>query len=193
VSHRMKEIFDISDTVTVLRDGKYVGTEHTKDITRADVVNMMIGRKLEEEYIKSNITGEGTALEVKNLTKKGVFKDISLNVQRGEILGIFGLMGSGRSEFFEALFGAESADTGEIFVNGKKSAHLRPRDAMSNGLALVTEDRKQSGLVLKSSVRDNIALPNLQLLSDGPFISRRRETEAVKKNRRSVSGEDPQA
>jgi ABC-type sugar transport system ATPase subunit len=104
----MKEIFDISDTVTVLRDGKYVGTEHTKDITRADVVNMMIGRKLEEEYIKSNITGEGTALEVKNLTKKGVFKDISLNVQRGEILGIFGLMGSGRSEFFEALFGAES-------------------------------------------------------------------------------------
>lgn len=181
VSHRMKEIFTISDTVTVLRDGKYIGTRPTKEITRADVVNMMIGRKLEEEYVKSNTVTEDTALQVRNLTKRGVFEGISLDVRRGEILGIFGLMGSGRSEFFEALFGADPADSGEIYIFGERKKHLRPRDAMRNGIALVTEDRKQSGLVLKSSVRDNIALPNLRTLSDGPFINGRREVEAVKK------------
>lgn len=181
VSHRMKEIFTISDTVTVLRDGRYIGTKPTKETSRAEVVNMMIGRKLEEEYIKSNTPTEETALEVRNLTKHGVFEDISLDVRRGEILGIFGLMGSGRSEFFEALFGADPADDGEIYIFGERTAHLRPRDAMRNGVALVTEDRKKSGLVLKSSVRDNIALPNLRTLSDGPFINGRREAQAVKR------------
>jgi ABC-type sugar transport system ATPase subunit len=181
VSHRMKEIFTISDTVTVLRDGKYIGTRPTTEITRSEVVNMMIGRKLEEEYVKSNTPTDETALEVRKLTKTGVFEDISLSVRRGEILGIFGLMGSGRSEFFEALFGADPVDSGEIYVLGERKEHLRPRDAMRNGIALVTEDRKQSGLVLKSSVRDNISLPNLKTLSDGPFINGRRETEAVKR------------
>lgn len=181
VSHRMKEIFSISDTVTVLRDGKYIGTKPTRETSRDEVVNMMIGRKLEAEYVKSNTVTEEVALQVQNLTKRGVFENISLNVHKGEILGIFGLMGSGRSEFFEALFGAEPADSGEIYLFGEEKVHQKPHDAMRNGIALVTEDRKKSGLVLKSSVRDNISLPNLKSLSDGPFINRRRETEAVKK------------
>lgn len=181
VSHRMKEIFTISDTITVLRDGKYIGTKATTEITRPELVSMMIGRKLEEEYVKTNTSTDDTAMEVRSLGRTGVFADISLDVKRGEILGIFGLMGSGRSEFFEALFGVEPADSGEIYVFGEKRVHATPRDAMKSGLALVTEDRKKSGLVLTSSVRENVALPSLVELSDGILISGRRESEAVRK------------
>lgn len=179
VSHRMKEIFTISDTITVLRDGRYIGTQSTNETTRSDLVNMMIGRKLEEEFVKSNRVTDETALEVRGLAKEGVFHDVSLSVHRGEILGIFGLMGSGRSEFFDALFGVEPADRGEILVFGEKRVHRTPRGAMKSGLALVTEDRKRSGLVLTRSVRENVALPSLLHLSDGVLINGRRELEAV--------------
>ena len=180
VSHRMKEIFTISDTVTVLRDGKYIGTKATGDITQAELVNMMIGRKLEEEYIKHNSPTDEPAMEVRGFTKGELFSDISLTVHRGEILGIFGLMGSGRSEFFEAVFGSDPADTGEIILFGERRVHRTPHQAMRNGLALVTEDRKSSGLVLTSSVRDNIALPNLKSFSRGPFINGKEESKRVR-------------
>ena len=130
VSHRMKEIFTISDTVTVLRDGGYIGTRATGEITRSDLVNMMIGRKLEEEYVKTNTPKDEPALEIHNLSKKGCFHDISLKLNRGEILGIFGLMGSGRSEFFDALFGVDPAESGAITVFGKEKRHREPGDAI---------------------------------------------------------------
>lgn len=180
VSHRMKEIFSISDKVTVFRDGRYIGTHPTPSITRAELVNMMIGRKLEEEYVKTNKPTDKPAMEVRNLSRHGVFEDISLTVHRGEILGVFGLMGSGRSEFFDALFGVEPADDGEIVVFSEKKRHNKPRQAMKSGLALVTEDRKLSGLVPQSSVRDNVSLPNLRKLSNGILINRRRELREVK-------------
>jgi ABC-type sugar transport system ATPase subunit len=179
VSHRMKEIFTISDTISVLRDGKYIGTKKTADMTRSELVSMMIGRKMEEEYIKTNIPQEAVKLEVRNLTKKGVFHDISLHVKKGEVLGIFGLMGSGRSEFLSALFGADPADEGEILIDGKPRAHNRVRQGMKSGLAFVTEDRKHSGLVLNRSVGHNISLAHLPKLSGPLFIKERQESMLI--------------
>ena len=174
VSHRMKEIFAISDTVTVLRDGKYIGTRATTEIDNRELVSMMIGRKMEEEFIKTNVRQETVKLEVRNLTRRGVFEDVSVNVRAGEVLGIFGLMGSGRSEFLESLFGVEPADSGEILVDGVPRRHRTVRQAMQGGLAFVTEDRKGSGLVLNRSVAHNMSLSHLPRLS-GPLLIRERE------------------
>lgn len=181
VSHRMKEIFTISDTVTVLRDGKYVGTKPTSEMTRSELVAMMIGRKVEEEYVKTNVRREETKLEVRHLTKEGVFEDVSLSVRHGEVLGIFGLMGSGRSEFMSALFGAEPADSGEIIIDGEIRRHTKARDGMRSGLGFVTEDRKNSGLVLQRSVGHNISLAHLPALSGPLFIKEKLESQLVDK------------
>ncbi|MFP4152723.1 MAG: sugar ABC transporter ATP-binding protein [Alkalispirochaeta sp.] len=181
VSHRMKEIFTISDTVTVLRDGKYIGTKATKEMTRSELVSMMIGRKVEEEFIRANARREEVKLEVRNLTRAGEFENISLSVRKGEVLGVFGLMGSGRSEFMSALFGAEPADSGEIIVDGTLRTHRKARDGMRSGLAFVTEDRKKSGLVLEQSVGNNISLAHLPKLSGPLFINEQLESQLVDK------------
>lgn len=181
VSHRMKEIFTISDTVTVLRDGKYIGTKPTAEMTRSELVSMMIGRKVEDEYIKTNVRQDAVKLEVKNLTREGEFYDISLKLRKGEVLGIFGLMGSGRSEFLSALFGAEPAESGEIIVDGVSRKHGKSRDGMKSGFGFVTEDRKNSGLVLERSVGHNISLAHLPKLSGPIFIKEKLESELVDK------------
>ena len=181
VSHRMNEIFRVADTITVFRDGRCVSTQLASETNRPEVVSLMIGRKLEDEYTKNNRIQPEVALSVRGLSRGDDFHDISLEVHAGEIYGIFGLMGSGRSEFFDALFGVEPADEGEICLFGDRCEHRRPKDAMANGMALVTEDRKKSGLVLSSSVRDNVALPNLRQLSCGPLILEGREKDAVQR------------
>lgn len=181
VSHRMHEIFKISDTITVFRDGKLIDTCPTDKITHEELVSKMIGRTLEDEYVKHNTPSDEVILELKNFTRNSKFRNVDLNLHRGEILGIFGLMGSGRSELFESLFGVYPADGGTIVIDGKEVRIKRPADAMKKQIAFVTEDRKESGLVLKSSVRDNISLPNLSFLSDGVFINKKREVHAVQK------------
>lgn len=179
VSHRMNEIFQISDTITVLRDGRFIGTLKTSDTTRSELINMMIGRKLEDEYIKTNSPTEEYALEVNNFSKPGEFEDINLTLRKGEILGIFGLMGSGRSEFFHALFGIEKIYSGAVSVFGERRILKSPSHAMASGLALVTEDRKNSGLVLTSSIGENISLANLKTLSGHIFINKRKELDEI--------------
>lgn len=179
VSHRMKEIFTISDTISVLRDGKYIGTKKTSEMTRSELVSMMIGRKTEEEYIKTNKRQDETKLEVRNLSKRGVFEGVSLEVKKGEVLGVFGLMGSGRSEFLSSLFGADPPDEGQIFIDGALRHHRKVRDGMKSGLALVTEDRKRSGLVLNLSVGHNISIAHLRQLSGPIFIRERDEDQQI--------------
>lgn len=179
VSHRMHEIFAISDTITILRDGRLIGTNLASKLDLSELIRMMIGRKLGDEYVKTTTPSKEVLLEVAGLSRAPKFVNIDLKLFKGEILGIFGLMGSGRSEFFESLFGVYPADSGTITIGGQKCKILNPRDAKRNGLAFVTEDRKESGLVLKSSVRDNVSLPNLKALSDGLFINGKRELEEV--------------
>jgi ribose transport system ATP-binding protein len=180
ISHRLEEIFEIADRVTVLRDGALVATKQVADTDREDIIHMMVGRELKEKIPKVETKAGDIALEVKNLNRTGVLSDISFQVRQGEILGIAGLVGAGRTEVARAIFGADPIDSGQILVNGKPVVIRSPRHAISLGIGLVTEDRKALGLVLGMAVRENISLANLGFLSKLGFISRRREREVAR-------------
>jgi ribose transport system ATP-binding protein len=159
ISHRMEEISKIGDRVTVLRDGEYVDTV---DIDKTDIktlIRMMVGRNLDDKYPKEKIIPGEIALKVKNLTQNGVLHDISFEARRGEILGIFGLIGSGRTELAKAIFGADPIDAGEIEVFGKPLRCHSPKDAIGAGIGLIPEDRKLEGLIGIMSVSYNTTLP----------------------------------
>ena len=179
VSHRMEEIFTITDEITVLRDGKYIGTENTSEIGRSRLISMMIGRKLEEEFIKENNPSGNVLLKITGLKSRHVSEKISMEVHKGEILGIFGLMGSGRSEFFQALFGIDKNLSGMLEIDGKRKVIKSPFHAIKAGMAFVTEDRKESGLVLNASVRDNISIAALKAYENFLFINGKKENIAV--------------
>lgn len=179
ISHRMKEIFTIADEITVFRDGKYIATVNRTEIDRPGLINLMIGRKLDEEYIKTNVPSPDDVLTVRSYSRKKKFENISFSVRKGEILGIFGIMGSGRSEFLDSLFGNEKPDHGELLIQNKQVRIRSPRDAMKTGMALVTEDRKTSGLLLNASVRDNVSLPSLRALTRLLCIDRWQEMKQV--------------
>lgn len=177
VSHRMEEIFTITDEITVLRDGKYIGTVKTKDTPREEVINMMVGEKINENYIKTNKPSKEIKMQAKHISQKDVLSDISLDLHKGEILGLFGLLGSGRSEFCDAFFGVSNNITGEFLIDGNPVKISNPKTAMKNKIAYVTEDRKNSGLEILRSVKENISLANLNELSDGLFINSKKENE----------------
>lgn len=157
ISHRLKEIFDICDDVTVLRDGQFVGEKPVNELDEDTLIEMMVGRKLQEQYprIKREL-GEIT-LEVKNLSGLGV-NDVSFKLHEGEILGISGLMGSGRTELMKMIYGANPAKSGEIVLNGNKIKTRSPHDGLMNGIVYISEDRKKDGLILGMSVKDNMSL-----------------------------------
>lgn len=178
VSHRLAEIFQIADTYTVFRDGGYVGSGAIADINRHDMIRMIIGREMSEEYIKTNIPTVTTGLEVSALASAGKIEDISFSARKGEIFGIYGLVGSGRSEIFNCLFGLDAASGGTVRVDGVQVEIAKPADAIGHGLALVTEDRKQTGLNLFDSVRGNICMASLPELSPRFVMSRGREASA---------------
>jgi ribose transport system ATP-binding protein len=165
ISHRMEEIFQISDRITVLRDGQYVGTVETARTNLDELVKMMVGREITERFPKVEVTPGEERLRVENLSVKGKLSGISFAVRSGEIVGVAGLMGAGRTEMAKALFGAERISGGQIFVDGKPVHISQPIDAIRAGIALVTENRKEEGLVLPLSVRENISLPNLEKVS----------------------------
>ncbi len=181
ISHRLEEIFEIADRVTVLRDGELVATKNVADTDRDGIIKMMVGRELKEIIPKAETEQGDIALEVKGLNRAGALRDISFEVRRGEILGLAGLVGAGRTEVARAIFGADPIDSGEIRVNGKAVKIRSPRHAISLGIGLVTEDRKALGLVLGMAVRENISLANLGILSRLGFVSRRREREVARK------------
>ena len=177
ISHRLKEIFDVADRVTVLRDGRYVGTEAVSSITQDAVVRMMVGRDVQHFYPSAASSGGEVALEVRNLTRRGAFEDITFTVRKGEVLGLAGLMGSGREELMKALYGLLACDAGEILVGGRAAGIRSPRDAIALGLGFVTEDRKEAGIFPLMSVKENVSLNVLRRLSGfgGLSIDARRE------------------
>ncbi len=162
ISHRLGEIFEIGDRVTVLRDGKYIATKPVNEITREDMIRMMVNRDLDDQIPKVKADIGETILKVENLNVNERLKEISFELYRGEILGIAGLMGSGRTRLAKTLFGAETISSGKIWIEGREVSLKSPRDAINAGIGLVTEDRKSEGLVLDLSVKQNISLPNIK-------------------------------
>jgi inositol transport system ATP-binding protein len=169
ISHKMDEIFKITDEVTVFRDGQYMGTDATADLTDAILIEKMVGRTLTDMFHKE-ITDMGSVfLDVQNLSGKG-FRNVSFQVKRGEILGVAGLMGAGRTELIEAVFGVTRSHGGSISADGKRVKINSPADAIRSGMALLTEDRKLTGLYLNASVRENMFIANINKYMVGPFI-----------------------
>ncbi len=163
ISHRIEEVIDIADRVTVLRDGKAVFTGQTSDLSPGEIIFKMVGRDLEQEQLRHGSKPGPVALRVEGLTVGGKVRDVSFEVCRGEILGVAGLMGSGRTETMRAVFGADKADRGRIYLYGadEPAGIRRPRDAVRNGIAFLTEDRKEQGLLMSLAVRKNISLARL--------------------------------
>ena len=170
ISHRMDEIFDIADTVTVLRDGKYIDTRPVSEISKEEMIALMVGRTLDVIFPKMVVPIKETVLKVMHLTGTR-FEDVSFEVRAGEILGFYGLVGAGRSEVMRSIFGLDPHKSGEIFMEGRKITVKRPSSAISQGIAMVTEDRRNYGLVLCRSIEENIALPNWNDFSKGIFTN----------------------
>jgi len=171
ISHRMEEIFKITDRITVLRDGQYQGTVATRDTDEESVTQMMIGRKLDLSRNASHHELGGVALEVKNLSCGDLYTDVSFQVRRGEVLGFYGLVGAGRTEIAETLFGLRQPSSGSIHVDGKEVSVASPAEAIRLGISLVPEDRKGQGLVLGMNCRDNMTLPQIDDMTAGPFVA----------------------
>jgi ribose transport system ATP-binding protein len=178
ISHRLEEIFKLTENVTVIRDGRYISTVKTSETTRAELVAMMVGRQLSETYPEGRHASVDVALEVRALSAER-FKDVSFKLQRGEILGIAGLVGAGRTEIARAIFGADPITGGEIFVDGKKVAIRSPQDAIRAGIALIPEDRKAQGLLLNMSVRENATMAALKGLATYGLLHMGREKAVV--------------
>lgn len=175
ISHKLDEIFQIADTITVMRDGKHIITKSASEMSQDEVIRFMVGRELSNMYIKSREKLETydeteTLLKVEKLTRGHEFRNISFEVKRGEILGISGLMGAGRTEVMETVFGLRKADSGTVYVKGKKVSIKNPGTAIAHGLAFVSEDRKLYGLNLEGSIKTNISMAYLKRLLIGNFF-----------------------
>jgi ABC-type sugar transport system ATPase subunit len=169
ISHRLDEIIKLSNSTTILRDGKYVGTFLTKDLTKKDMINHMLGHSIEKQYPDRTATPKEVVLSVQNLTRKNEFKNVSFEVRAGEIFGIYGLLGSGRSEVAETIFGLRHKDAGEIFLNQKPITVKDPQDAIGKGIGMLTEDRRERGILPILSISKNFAITNLKKYSKSVF------------------------
>ncbi len=181
ISHRLDEVFEICERVTVMRDGEYIGTEIVKDINKERLIEMMVGRSLENEFPKEKSPLKGELLRVEHLKRDDAVRDVSFNVRAGEVLGFSGLVGAGRTETMRIIFGADKMDSGEIFIRDTKVDITSPRKALEHRVCLLTEDRKGQGLVLGHSVRDNFALPNLDRFAPNFFVNEKAEKECFAK------------
>lgn len=182
ISHRMEEIFRVADRVTVLRNGRRIATEEASNLTMQQLIDHIVGKKMEQafEWHERRVDRTGTPLlEVKGLSAAGRFQDVSFSLYEGEILGIAGLMGSGRTELARALFGIDKIEAGEVYVRGRQTAIRSTQDAMAAGISLVPEDRRLQGLVLGHSLKDNLLLPLLQRLQSKGMVDDRRGNRLV--------------
>ena len=162
ISHRLEELFEVADRVTILRDGSYVDTRLVKDVNRDELVRLMVGRTISNLFPKQEIQPGEIALKVENLTQTGIFKDISFEVYKGEILGMAGLVGAGRTDVARAIFGVTTPTSGRIQVEGRWVKITSPQQAINLGLAYVPEDRQLHGLIPAMSITSNISLPVLK-------------------------------
>jgi len=179
ISHKMNEIFQISDDITVLRDGQYIGTKSAGETNNKELISMMVGRELKDIFPVKKSNPREVVLEVKGLTKSKLFHNVSFQLRKGEILGFAGLMGSGRTEVMEALFGVTPYDFGEISLEGKRVHFKTPSEAIKNGIAFITEDRKVEGLNLPSSVKHNITISSLGKVSNRAGILRPKQENKI--------------
>ncbi len=179
ISHRLEEIFRIGSRVTVMRDGEYIGTHEVCDLDRDQIIHMMVGRELKDEFPKEEFKRGEERLRVEGLAREGAFEDVSFSLHEGEIVALTGLVGAGRTEIARVIFGADKLTGGSIYLDGQQITVRSPRDAIRQGIGLLTEDRKHQGLVLGMSVRENTTLANLKGVAFGPFVSRSRERSIV--------------
>jgi ribose transport system ATP-binding protein len=179
ISHRLEEIFALADRVLVLRDGVRVATHAISAVTRSELIEMMVGRKLDQEFPKRTTSPGNDRLVVRNLCRGRKVRNVSFTVRRGEVLGLTGLVGAGRTEVARCLFGADRADSGSVTLDGRPLALRDPGQAIRAGVALLTEDRKGQGLVLCRSVRENFGLPNLPYFSRLGVVRERAERGAL--------------
>lgn len=182
ISHRMEELFRMTDRITVIRDGTYVGTVNTGETTTDQLVAMMVGRSLQNYYTRDydTLKEDQVILKVEHLTRKGVFQDISFQVRAGEILGFAGLVGAGRSEIMTCIFGADRFDEGEIYLEGKRVRFKNCLEAINSGIAMVTEDRKKTGLTLINSIEFNTTLSSLRYYENGFLLSDKKKKDVTR-------------
>lgn len=181
ISHRLEEIFGICDTVTVLKDGHWVGTVPVAEIDQDRLISMMVGRDLKDIYTIEHQKSREVALEVKDLTKEPKFRNISFKLHKGEILGMFGLVGSGRTDIVRCVFGADKSDSGEIFINGEKKEINSPIDGINAGIGLLPEDRKMQGLALQLPIIVNTNLVIYDKICNFGVINRQEERSRAEK------------
>lgn len=175
ISHKLDEIYAISDTITIFRDGEYIATRATKELPQPELVRLMVGRELKDLYSKTNNAQPEVVLEVKNLSNGKLFHGVNFQLHKGEILGLAGLVGAGRSEIVETIFGMRGKYEGQIFINGKEVKISSERDAIANKIALATEDRKKTGLILGLEIRHNISLPWLKNFAKMGLVNKAKE------------------
>ena len=195
ISHRMDEIKVITDRVTVMRDGGYVGTLITKDCTKEDIINMMVGRVIyEEPKTKSQVAPDApVVLKVEHLNAGRMVKDVSFELRKGEILGFSGLMGAGRTETARALFGADPKTSGDIYINGEKVTINSPQDAVKHGIGYLSEDRKRYGIVVQKSITENSTLAALENYMSGIFINKSAEKKVTNQYIKELATKTPSA
>lgn len=180
ISHRLEEVFEIADRVSVIRDGEYIGTKNIEDTDKDDLIKMMVGRELTQTYPERNCKTDEVVLQVKNLCGNGV-KNISFELHKGEILGLGGLIGAGRTELCEMLFGYYPVQSGEIYLKGEKISPSSPSQAVKKGIALVPEDRKKHGIIGGMTIRDNLTLSTIGNLTKGIKIDRKKQNDYASK------------
>ncbi|MCE5255686.1 MAG: sugar ABC transporter ATP-binding protein [Spirochaetaceae bacterium] len=181
ISHKLDEVYRICDRVTVLRDGTFVSTDPISELTRGELINRMVGRELKVMYPKADVKIGEPVLEVKGLTRKGFFENVSFTVHKGELLGFSGLMGAGRTEIMQSIFGIDPFDAGQVFLKGKELKIGNTRDAIGNKIAMVTEDRLRRGIIANLPVKYNITLAFLKGIAKMGFLSKRKENESSKR------------
>lgn len=179
ISHRLREVLDLADQVTVLRDGRQIETRPAAGLSAGEMITLMVGRDLTDVFPKTTVPIGDVVLEVEGLGRDGNFENITLDVRAGEIVGLAGLVGAGRTEVARAIFGLDRADAGTVRVNGNDVHARTPRQGVRAGIAYVPEDRKRDGIVPAASIKDNVALPALSAVSNAGWIARSRERDLV--------------
>ena len=173
----MEEIFSLTDKITVMRDGKSVAVINTSQTNEKEVVSHMVGRDIGDFYPEMDAKVSDVKIELKNFSKADFFENINISAKKGEVLGISGLMGAGRSEIMRSLFGLDPKDSGEIYIDGKRVEITKPIDAINNKIGFVTENRQEEGLVLDESIRENISLLNFNKFTERTFIDKKKEKD----------------
>lgn len=191
VSHKLEELFELCDRVTVMRDGEHIWTKEISETDNDDLITAMVGRSMDQLFVKAETKKGECALRVENIKEGGVLHDVSFEAYNGQILGFAGLVGAGRTELMRAIFGADPIDGGKIFINGKEEKIRSPKEAIRKGIAFLTEDRKGQGLVLGQSVQMNLILANLKGFCKGIFIDDKKVRETGEENVKSLRIKTP--